>query len=183
MRFLSPIPYTNPVLLLLSASYGIEHVPVLPTLGDEEFCRYNRLLKTEVLNVAAELHMRDVILVVDDEPFVLNIVCCVLENSGFEVLRAASPAEALDIAGRSGPVRLLLSDVVMPGMSGPALAERFAAIHPETEYLFMAGLPDSPEICDRILRRGHAFLAKPFVPRTLLRKVEDVLRKAAAGGQ
>jgi two-component system, cell cycle sensor histidine kinase and response regulator CckA len=128
--------------------------------------------------------MREVILVVDDEPFVLNIVCCVLKSAGFTVLRAASPGEALVIGNdHSDPIRLLLSDVVMPGLTGPTLADRFAQIHPETEFLFMAGLPDSPEVCDRILSRGRAFLAKPFVPRTLLEKVGEVLgmdRAAAA---
>jgi len=120
--------------------------------------------------------MREVILVVDDEPFVLNIVCCVLENAGFTVLRAASVAEALALAGRhSEPIHLLLSDVVMPGLSGPSLADRFAQVHAETEFMFMAGLPDSPEVCDRILSRGRAFLPKPFVPRTLLQKVHEVL--------
>jgi DNA-binding NtrC family response regulator len=120
--------------------------------------------------------MRDVILVVDDEPFVLNIVCAVLRNAGFTVLRAASPEEAIAIGLRHRePIRLMLSDVVMPGMSGPLLAESFVEIHPETECMFMAGLPDTPEVCDRILSRGRAFLPKPFFPQTLVRKVEEVL--------
>ena len=120
--------------------------------------------------------MRENILVVDDEPFVLNIVCCVLENAGFTVLRAASAADALALASHhSESIHLVVSDVVMPGLSGPSLADRFAQIHPETDFIFMAGLPDSPEVCDRILSRGRAFLAKPFVPRTLLQKVREVL--------
>jgi DNA-binding NtrC family response regulator len=120
--------------------------------------------------------MREVILVVDDEPFVLNIVSCVLEQAGFTVLRASCAREALVVAGlHSDHIHLLLSDVVMPGLSGPSLADRLALIHPETEVIFMAGLPDSPEVCDRILSRGRAFLAKPFVPRTLLEKVNQVL--------
>jgi len=126
--------------------------------------------------------MCEVILVVDDEPFVLNIVCCVLENAGFKVLRAASAVEALEI-GRlhSAPIRLLLSDVVMPGLSGPAMAERFSELHPETECMFMAGLPDSPEVCERILNRGRAFIPKPFFPRTLVDKVNDVLGRDLVG--
>src|SRR5437667_11741429 len=91
--------------------------------------------------------MRQTILAVDDEPFVLNIVCSVLRNAGFAVLRAASAAEALDVgAAYDGPIHLLVSDVIMPDLSGPSLAERFAELHPETECLFMAGLPDTPEI-------------------------------------
>jgi two-component system, cell cycle sensor histidine kinase and response regulator CckA len=120
--------------------------------------------------------MRDVILVVDDEPFVLNIVSNVLQNAGYTVLRASSAPEALEIArAHHDPIRLLLADVIMPGLSGPSLAEIVMDIHPETECMFMAGLPDSPEICDRILRRGFAFLPKPFIPGTLVSKVKDLL--------
>jgi two-component system cell cycle sensor histidine kinase/response regulator CckA len=123
---------------------------------------------------------RDVIVVADDEPFVLNIVSCILRNAGFEVLSAASPSEALEIArAYPGPIRLLLSDVIMPELSGPALADIFTELHPETECMFMAGLPDTPEVCDRIIRRGRAFLPKPFVPSTLVSKVHEVLANAA----
>jgi|SRR4051812_473042 len=128
--------------------------------------------------------MGEVILVVDDEPFVLNIVCYVLQNAGFTVLRASTAMEAMAVGSRhSDPIRLVLSDVVMPGLSGPSLAERFARIHPETEFMFMAGLPDSPEVCDEILSRGRAFLPKPFVPRTLLDKVYEVLGGELAAGR
>ncbi len=127
--------------------------------------------------------MREVILVVDDEPFVLNIVASILENAGFTVLRAASGEEALEIGARhTGPIRLLLSDVIMPGLTGPSLAERFTEAHLETECMFMAGLPDTPEVCERIVNRGRAFLPKPFVPRTLLSKVNQVLGSQNAAG-
>src|SRR5947209_1099222 len=117
-----------------------------------------------------------VVLVVDDEPFVLSCVCSTLEHAGFQVLRAASAEEALRIGSeRPEPVDLVVSDVLMPGLNGPGLAERFASMHAETQWLFMAGLPDHPEVLDRILRRGHAFLPKPFVPRTLVKKVQEVL--------
>jgi len=99
-----------------------------------------------------------------------------LERSGFGVLRAASGDEALQIgAGRNDPIDLLLADVVMPGLSGPSLAERFTRLHPETQWLFMAGLPDQPEVSERIASRGHAFLPKPFLPDALIRKVREVL--------
>jgi DNA-binding NtrC family response regulator len=128
------------------------------------------------VNGPFELTMTDVILVVDDEPFVLNIVCSILRNAGFQILPAASPREALEIArAYARPIRLLLSDVILPDMSGPALADLVTAIHPETECMFMAGLPDTPEVCERIIRRNRAFLPKPFVPATLLNKVQEVL--------
>src|SRR5690349_11070571 len=120
--------------------------------------------------------MREAILVVDDEPFVLNVVSLILRNAGFEVFTANCAETALDF-GRCHrePIRLLLADVVMPGASGPSLAEQFAVIHPETECLFMAGLPDTPEICEKIIDRGRPFLPKPFVPQTLVSKVREVL--------
>jgi len=126
--------------------------------------------------------MTDAILVVDDEPFVLNIVCSILRNAGFQVLSAASPQEALEIGhAHARPIRLLLADVILPGMNGPALADLFTGIHPETECMFMAGLPDTPEVCDRIIRRNRAFLPKPFVAATLVNKVQQVLADSGTG--
>lgn len=126
---------------------------------------------------------REVIVVVDDEPFVLNIVTNILRNAGFEVVPAGTPAAALEVArAHAAPIHLLLSDVIMPDMSGPALADLFTEIHPETECMFMAGLPDTPEVCDRIIRRGRAFLPKPFVPATLISKVQEVLTHSTDPG-
>src|SRR5437764_4528268 len=125
--------------------------------------------------------MRELILVVDDEPFVLNVVCNILRNAGFAVVSAASAVEAMEVGGRhTGQIHLLLSDVIMPGLNGPALAERFAEIHPETECLFMAGLPDTADVCEFIHNRGRAFLPKPFGSQALVSKVRQVL--AASGG-
>src|SRR3954453_22118069 len=95
------------------------------------------------------------ILVVDDEPFVLSIVCSILRTAGFRVLSAASPGEALELGRAHGePIRLLLSDVILPEMSGPVMADMFTEIHPETECMFMAGLPDTAEVCERIISRN-----------------------------
>jgi two-component system, cell cycle sensor histidine kinase and response regulator CckA len=126
----------------------------------------------------------EVILVVDDEPFVLKIVATILAGAGFLVLSAASPSEAFAIALRHPqPIHLMLSDVVMPGLRGPDLAEAIEELHPETVCLFMAGLPDTDEVSERILERGLAFLPKPFGARTLLAKVDEVLgRNADAAG-
>jgi DNA-binding NtrC family response regulator len=120
--------------------------------------------------------MRPVLLVVDDEPFVLSVVCSILSHAGFAVLSARSAAEALEV-GRAhpGPIRLLLADVIMPGLSGPSLADAFTELHPETELMFMAGLPNTPEICERVIARGLAFLPKPFAPKVLLSKIDEVL--------
>lgn len=119
---------------------------------------------------------RETVLVVDDEPIVLSIVSSILQQGGFDVLRAASPEEALRIGlDHRGTISLLLCDVVMPGQSGPTVADQFALMHPETVCLFMAGYPEGSEVVERVIARGRAFLAKPFVPQTLLAKVREVL--------
>lgn len=121
-----------------------------------------------------------VILVVDDEPFVLNSVSAVLEFAGYTVLRAASGPEALYLASRhTGPIDLLLTDVRMPGPSGPTVATQIAALHPEASCVFMAGLPDHPDLPERVRHDRYALLAKPFTPRILLETVRHVLETAA----
>ena len=135
----------------------------------------------QISNFSTQRPTREVILVVDDEPFVLNVVSSILRKGGFEVLMAASAERAMEIGrGFAGPIHLLIADVVMPGVSGPSLADQFSDIHPETECMFMAGLPDTPEVCDKVIRRGRAFLPKPFVPQTLLNKVCEVLEHPSA---
>jgi DNA-binding response OmpR family regulator len=119
------------------------------------------------------------IIVVDDEPSVLDTVSLILAHAGFRVLAAASPEEALRIAAeRTEPIDLLLADVILPRLSGPCLAEQFARLHPESRWMFMAGLPDSPEVI-QLLGRGLPFLAKPFYPRDLVGKVREVLAAVA----
>lgn len=120
--------------------------------------------------------MRELILVVDDEPFVLRTVGTILSHARYRVLLASCPEEALRMGTETEDrIDLLLCDVIMPGLSGPSLADQFAELHPETRCIFMAGMPDSAEIYDRILSLGKHFLPKPFLPRTLLAKVQQVL--------
>ena len=116
------------------------------------------------------------ILVVDDEPVVLGAVAATLRHAGYRVLAASSAGEALEI-GRKwlDAIDLMVCDVVIPDQSGPSLADGFRGIHPETRYLFIAGLPDHPDVRLRVLDCGRAFLAKPFMPRDLLHKVRHVL--------
>jgi two-component system cell cycle sensor histidine kinase/response regulator CckA len=121
-----------------------------------------------------------VVLAVDDEVFVLNTVCHMLAYGGYTVLRAASADSALEIArSHTSPIDLVLTDVIMPRMSGPKLADCIAELHPEASYLFIAGLPDTSEIVDQIVRRGFPFLPKPFFAKTLLSKVHEVLSPRA----
>ncbi len=133
--------------------------------------------------VADEPVGREVVLVVDDEASVLSCVCNILVHAGFVVLRAGSPAEALRVGAETrSRIDLMISDVIMPGLSGPKLAEEFAQLHPEMQCLFMAGLPDQPEVVERIIARGKPFLPKPFFPGALINKVREVLSKPSRSG-
>ena len=123
--------------------------------------------------------MRPMILVVDDEPAVLNVLCGVLASRGYAVAGAKSGEQALEMYAGCGPVDLVLADVMMPHMSGPELAERLWEITPGQRVLFMAGLPDTPAIRVSILDRGLPLLPKPFLPRELVARVEEVLHAPA----
>jgi len=87
----------------------------------------------------------------------------------------------LEIGGeRSGPIHLILLDVILPGLDGPELASQFMRLHPETRSLFMTGLPDTPRVAEQIVARGLALLLKPFLPQVLAQKVRDVLAAPAS---
>jgi len=127
-----------------------------------------------------------VVLVVDGEPCVRNTVACILEYAGYRALVADSAAEALRVAEeRREPVDLLLTDVLLDGLSGTALAEKINRLHPETRVLFMAGLPDNPDVRERIIGKGRAFLPKPFRAPVLLEAIQATLgatqTRSAAG--
>jgi two-component system cell cycle sensor histidine kinase/response regulator CckA len=122
------------------------------------------------------------VLVVDDEPFVLSTVCHTLARAGFSVLRASSSEEAIRIAqDHPEAIDLLLTDVVMPGLNGPSLADAFCDLRPRARILFMAGLPDQPEVAERVIGRGCEFLPKPFFPQALIERVRGML--AASSGK
>lgn len=116
------------------------------------------------------------ILLVEDEASLQRIARRILENAGYRIVCAANGAEALAICARDPePFDLLLTDVVMPGMGGHELASRLAEIRPSMKVLFASGyLPDA--FPDRArLGPEVQFLAKPYTPTSLSRKVRDVL--------
>jgi DNA-binding NtrC family response regulator len=91
------------------------------------------------------------------------------------VLEAADAAEALELAGRVGPsIAAIVSDVMMPGMSGPELLERFAVVAPGVRAVLMSGHAESTVLSPETAAR-FAFLPKPFTPERLARKVREVL--------
>ncbi len=118
----------------------------------------------------------ETVLVVEDEPVVRRLVCDILEGLGYTVLEAGQGDEALEVCRRhQGPVSLLVTDVVMPGMSGNELAQRLVESLPRLKVLFLSGYTSNTIVHHGILQEGVAFLQKPFTPEALAREVREIL--------
>jgi len=119
------------------------------------------------------------VLLVEDEASVRELLRDTLERHGYRVPAAGSGEQAMGRAtSYRGPIHLLVSDVVMPGIGGPELASRLEPLHPELRVLHISGYAD-----DAVLRHGvsegtTAFLQKPFTPEALVRKMREVLDAA-----
>ena len=120
------------------------------------------------------------ILVVEDEPGVLNLVVHTLSKQGYSVLKTTDPLEAVSIFEEHLPeIQLLLTDVVMPFMSGPKLAETLTGLKPELKVIFMSGHTDDRVSFEKILAKGVPFLPKPFAKGALLKKIGQTLGNIA----
>ena len=118
----------------------------------------------------------ETILVVEDEPAVLSLSRRALEAQGYVVLAASDATDAMRVVERhGGTIHLLLTDVVMPGLSGPELADQLFARRPGIRVLYMSGYPGDAVVQHGALPHGSSFLQKPFSPDGLARKVRDVL--------
>jgi CheY-like chemotaxis protein len=118
----------------------------------------------------------ETILVAEDEAGVRRLVQRVLEHHGYRVLAVATPHDAIEMArGYHEPIHLLVSDVVLPHMSGRALAGHVIDIRPEIRVLYTSGYTDNTITQLGVLDPGTPFIQKPFTPDALVRKVREVL--------
>ena len=125
----------------------------------------------------------DTILVVDDQPAQLLLIRRLLSRYGYNIITAASGTEAIGIVStHPSPIALLLSDVVMPDMDGPAVAAAVQRIRPAVRTLFMSGYPPEVVVEQGILDADAPFLQKPFSAPALLEKLREVLGNAEREG-
>ncbi|HEY1239135.1 MAG TPA: ATP-binding protein, partial [Bryobacteraceae bacterium] len=120
------------------------------------------------------------ILLVEDEDQVRNLTSSILSRHGYRVLTAASGAEALQIArDLTEPIHLLLTDVVMPGMNGPILAQEVRGLRPEIPVLYMSGYTDASITGEDVFAGDVAYIEKPFTSAALQEKVQAAIRNVA----
>jgi len=117
------------------------------------------------------------ILVVDDDISVLTVMKCMLECYDYSVLLAETAEAALRLAANQHLViDLLITDIVMPAVQGPELADRMLALRPEIKVLYMSGYADSEVVRFKVLDPSVSFLPKPFTTDGLIETVERALR-------
>ena len=148
------------------AAFGIylPHAPEIPE---------RRIAEPAVIE---SLTGQGTVLLVEDEPVVLRLARDLLVENGYRVLAAASGSDALSIARKeTETIHMLITDVVMPEMSGPELADRIRKLWPTMRVLYMSGYTDDEMLCRKGLPENSAFLRKPFTPHQFLQKARATL--------
>ena len=134
---------------------------------------------TPELASAARSERGSTILLAEDEQGVRAFLEMALSRAGHHVIATANGAEAVDVGLRSNqPIDLLISDVVMPGLSGPEAADKLRQAHPRMRTLFMSGYPSHAALPDRVAATPGAFLQKPFSAEALLARVTERLARS-----
>ena len=125
---------------------------------------------------AATARGSETILLVEDDEMVRNLVRETLERQGYKVMDSADPQDARRTAEHfKGPIQLMITDVVMPKVSGRELAEQLTRKRPDMKVLYMSGYTDNAVVNSGLLHKEVAFLQKPFTPAALAQKVREVL--------
>jgi two-component system, cell cycle sensor histidine kinase and response regulator CckA len=139
-------------------------------------------IASEGIKVASETRPgNETILLVEDEPTLLGMLRTLLGRSGYNVLSASHPENALELAAQhASSIRLLVSDVIMPGMNGRELAQRVQAIIPGVPLLFMSGYTADVLDWQQALGSGAAFLQKPFLAAELMKLMRALIDRAGA---
>jgi len=131
---------------------------------------------------AETLRGTETVLVVEDQPEVRRLTLAMLESQGYQLLEAGNGIEALALCQRyPGPIHLLITDVVMPGMTGRELARLLSALRPSLRTLYTSGYAANTIAHEGVLDPGVAYLPKPFSPSQLAAKVRDVLLEPTPG--
>jgi response regulator RpfG family c-di-GMP phosphodiesterase len=123
-----------------------------------------------------EIRGHETILLVEDEPSLLELNTLILESQGYRVLAAGTPGEAIRLSEEhSGKIHLLMTDVVMPEMNGRDLAKNLLALNPQLKCLFTSGYTANVIAHHGVLDEGVHFIQKPFSRKDLATKVREVL--------
>ncbi len=126
--------------------------------------------------VPASLRGTETVLLVEDETGLRTLTCALLERCGYKVVAAQNATEALETSQQyKGPIHLMLTDVVMPGINGRVLAQQLVQNRPETKVVYMSGYTGQSFSGHDILDPGSHFLAKPFTRNTLARRIRETL--------
>jgi CheY-like chemotaxis protein len=132
------------------------------------------------VSAAETLRGTETVLVVEDQPEVRRLTLAVLRNHGYRLLEAANGSQALSLCEQyPEPIHLLITDVVMPGMTGRELAMRLVALRPSLKTLYTSGYTANAIVHEGVLDPDVAYLPKPFSPAQLAAKVREVLLEPA----
>lgn len=173
---------------IINQSGGSVEVESAPGKGSTFHIFLPRVAETPVPEETAAtptpLRGTETILVVEDEEAIRKLAQVVLSSYGYQVLSAANGWEALMLSERhTGPVHLLLTDMMMPGMTGHELVDRFKPLRPEMKVLFMTGYVKQGTTLPAALPADTSFLAKPFSPDVLASKVREALGPVSSAGK
>ncbi len=119
------------------------------------------------------------ILLVEDEGYVRDVACEILQSEGYEVFAARTGTDALRIVEQHGPVHLLVTDVIMPGINGKQLSEQLTSRHPNLKTIYMSGYNEGVPVVSSVMETDCTFLQKPFTLEHLTTKVKEVLESPA----